>query len=399
MQKSGSISPAQFIKLAKQYGTPLYVYDQAVIEARCRELRKNFPNTAIFYAVKANNNPALLKVIKKEGLGIECVSPGEIRAGQAAGFPREKISYTCSNQTERDLKFAAKNAGHVHIDSLVQLERWGRLKLGRDVSLRLNEGIGTGHHKHVVTGGPDSKFGISEKDIPAARRIAKRYGLRVVSLEQHIGSNILDKDRAVFLRSVKKLLASARAFPDVRHVDFGGGFGIPYKPGDKPLNLRAIGKEFSVLTKEFAEERGGKATFALEPGRFVVAESGALITQVVDLKSTSAHSFVGVDSGFNHLVRPAMYGSYHPIENLSRSSGPRKKVTIGGNVCESGDLFAVRRSIAAPRLGDLLRIGQAGAYGMSMASVYNLRELPKEVLVSKGKAKDISVSLESRVRG
>lgn len=387
------------VKLAKQYGTPLYVYDAEVIEERCRELRKNFPNKAIFYAVKANNNPELLKIIRKEGLGIECVSPGEIRAGRAAGFPREKISYTCSNQTERDIKFAAKNAGYVHIDSLIQLELWGRLKLGREVSLRLNEGIGTGHHKHVVTGGPDSKFGISEKDIPAARRIAKRYGLRVVGLEQHIGSNILDKDRAIFLRSVKKLLASARAFPDVRHVDFGGGFGIPYKPGDKSLNLGAIGKEFKALTEEFAKEQGGEVTFALEPGRYVVAESGTLLTRVVDLKSTSAHSFVGVDSGFNHLVRPAMYGSYHPIDNLSRRAGPRKQVTIGGNVCESGDLFAVHRRIAAPRLGDLLRIGQAGAYGMSMASVYNLRELPREVLVAKGKSRDISISLEARVRG
>ncbi len=387
------------LSIAKKFGTPLYVYDEAVISERCRMLRQNFAGFEIFYAVKANNNPYLLAQIRKAGLGIECVSPGEIRAGKRAGFPKSKISYTCSNQTLADLKFAAKNAGYVHIDSLTQLELWGKHKLGKDVSLRLNEGIGTGHHRHVVTGGPDSKFGISEKDIPAARRLAVRYKLRITGLEQHIGSNILDKDREIYLRSVRKLLQSARVFPEVRHVDFGGGFGIPYRPGDKPLNLKILGREVGRLTKEFACERGGKVTFAIEPGRYVVAESGTLLATVVDMKSTSKHSFVGIDSGFNHLVRPAMYGSYQPIWNVSRPKGRLKAVTVGGNVCESGDLFAVRRQIAIPRLGDVLAIGCAGAYGMSMASVYNLRELPKEVVIKKGKVVDISESLETRVRG
>jgi len=358
---------------------------------------RSFPGVKIFYAVKANSNPELLKIIRKEGLGIECVSPGEIRAGQAAGFAQEKISFTCSNLSEADLVFAAKNAGHVHIDSLVQLETWGRKKLGKEVSLRINEGIGTGHHRHVVTGGPDSKFGISLKDIPDARRIAKKYGLRVVSVEQHIGSNILDKDADIFLKSVRKLLKSAEEFPDVRHVDFGGGFGIPYRPTDKALNLRTLGKEFTKLTDAFAKKRGGEVTFALEPGRYVVAESGTLLTTVVDMKSTSKHQFVGVNSGFNHLLRPAMYGSYHPIENLSRK-GTKKTVTIAGNVCESGDIFATHRSIAAPKMGDMLAIGNAGAYGMSMASVYNLRDLPNEYLLEKGKLRNISYSPEARVR-
>lgn len=381
----------------KSLGTPCYVYDRAVIEKRCRDLRKYFPNTTVFYAVKANSNPELLKIIRKEGLGIECVSPGEIRAGIAAGFPKKMISFTCSNLTEGDLIFAAKNAGHVHIDSLVQLETWGRKKLGKEVSLRINEGIGAGHHHHVVTGGPDSKFGISEKDISAARKIAKKYGLSIVSLEQHIGSNVLEKDRGIFLKSVRKLLRTARSFPEVRHVDFGGGFGIPYRPTDTALNLSTLGKEFKVLTNAFAKERGGKVSFALEPGRYVVAESGTLLTTVVDMKSTSKHNFVGVDSGFNHLIRPAMYGSYHPIENLSKK-GTKKDITIAGNVCESGDIFATHRKIAAPKIGDVLAIGNAGAYGMSMASVYNLRELPKEFVLEKGRVRDITFSPEARVR-
>lgn len=369
---------------ARRFGTPVYVYDAETIQKRCEELVTQFPGVKIFYAVKANSNPALLRIIREAGLGIECVSPGEIRAGKKVGFPKESISYTCSNQTQKDLVFAAENAGFVHLDSLTQLEIWGKLKLGIEVSLRLNEGIGTGHHRHVVTGGPDSKFGISEKDVPAARRIAKQYGLRIVSLEQHIGSNILDGDREIFLRSVRKLLNSARLFPDVRHVDFGGGFGIPYKPTDKALNLRTLGKEFKALTTAFTKERVGSVTFALEPGRFVVAEAGSLLTQVVDVKSTSRHSFVGVDSGFNHLLRPALYGSYHPIRNVSSLSRSLKKVTVAGNVCESGDLFATHRRLPSPRIGDVLSIDCAGAYGMSMASAYNLRELPKEILVLKG---------------
>ncbi|MBY0110863.1 diaminopimelate decarboxylase [Patescibacteria group bacterium] len=381
----------------KNLPTPCYVYDRAVIEKRCRDLKTYFPGVKIFYAVKANSNPELLKIIRKEGLGIECVSPGEIRAGQAAGMTKEKISFTCSNLSESDLVFAARNAGYVHIDSLVQLETWGKKKLGRDVSLRINEGIGTGHHRHVVTGGPDSKFGISLKDLPAARKIVKKYGLRVVSLEQHIGSNVLDKDADIFLKSVRKLLRSAEEFPEVRHVDFGGGFGIPYRPTDRALNLKTLGKEFTSLTNAFAEKRGGKVTFALEPGRYVVAESGTLLTTVVDMKSTSKHQFVGVNSGFNHLIRPAMYGSYHPIENLSRK-GTKKTVTIAGNVCESGDIFATHRSIVAPKIGDVLAIGNAGAYGMSMASVYNLRELPREFILEKGKAREITFSPEARVR-
>jgi len=384
--------------VVRKFQTPVYAYDKAVIEKRCQDLKKNFPGVKIFYAIKANSSPELVKIIRKQGLGIECVSPGEIRAAQAAGVPKEKISFTCSNLMERDLVFASKNAGYVHIDSLGQLEMWGKKKLGREVSLRINEGIGAGHHHHVVTGGPDSKFGISEKDVPAARRIAKKYSLTIMGVEQHIGSNVLDKDADIFLRSVRKLLATARSFPDVRHVDFGGGFGIPYKPTDKALNLVRLGKKFMPLIQEFSEERGGKVTFALEPGRFVVAESGTLLVSVVDMKSTSKHDFVGVNSGLNHLIRPAMYGSYHPIENLTRPKAPKKSVTIGGNICESADIFAAHRKIPAPKRGDVLAIRTAGAYGMSMVSTYNLRELPKEVLMEKGSIRNISFSPEARIR-
>lgn len=375
----------------------MYVYEQRVVKTRCENLRNAFPGFQIYYAVKANSNPAIVEIVKKEGLGIETVSPGEIRLGKSVGFPKANISFTCSNQTQNDLAYASRNAGRVHIDSLVQLETWGKMKLGKDVSLRINEGVGAGHHRHVVTGGPDSKFGISEKDVPEARKIAKKYDLRITGLEQHIGSNVLNDNTDIFMRSVRKLINTAREFPLVTHLDFGGGFGVPYKPGDRALNLRKLGKEVVHITKKFEKERGVPMTFALEPGRYVVAEAGVLLVSVVDIKSTSKHSFVGVNSGFNHLIRPAMYGSYHAIQNLNRK-GNLKSVTIGGNVCESGDIFATQRRISAPCLGDVLAIRNAGAYGMTMASLYNLRALPREVLQTGGSIKDISFDPRRYIR-
>lgn len=379
-----SLSRAVYIKIAKKFGTPLYVYDAASIKARCRLLSQHFPGATIHYACKANANPVILALIKKEGFGIETVSGGEIALARRSGFSKKDISFTCSNIVGEELAQAARRCAYVHLDSLHQIEVWGKGHLGKSISLRLNQGIGAGHHSHVITGGPDSKFGISLADIPVAQRIAKKYDLTIVGLAQHIGSNVLSAD--VFAQAMQKLLDTARAFPDIEHIDFGGGFGIPYRPGEKELDLKRLGKEFIVRTREFVRSYGKPIHFAFEPGRFLVAESGTLLVSVTDMKSTSKHFFVGVNSGFNHLIRPAMYGSYHPIENLSRTKGITKAITIAGNICESGDLFAIDRKMVVPQLGDVLAIRNAGAYGMSMASHYNQRPLPREVLVREGKA-------------
>jgi diaminopimelate decarboxylase len=275
------------------------------------------------------------------------------------------------------------------LDSLTQLETWGREKLGRDVSLRLNQGIGAGHHAHVITGGPHSKFGIGLEDLPEAERIASAYGLRITGIQQHIGSNVLNA--GMFLRAVRLLLKTAHRFPDLSHIDFGGGLGIPYRPEERQLDLKRVGKEFRLMVRKFVKDAGKDVSLAMEPGRFIVAESGTLLVTVVDRKETSARVFVGVNSGFNQLLRHAMYGSYHPIENLSQARGKKVPVTIAGNVCESGDLFAVDRSMVLPEIGDVLAIRNAGAYGFSMASTYNMRALPKELLVGRdGRIKDIS---------
>lgn len=374
--------------LAKRFGTPLYVYDERLIRERCRALQDHFPGATIHYAVKANANSVLLSIIRSEGCGIETVSPGEILLARKAKFPKEKTSFTCASLTEEELVIAARSCAYVHLDSLHQIEVWGKRKLGKNISIRLNQGIGAGHHKHVITGGPHSKFGISLTDVPEAKRLARKYGLRITGLAQHIGSNVLST--AIFVRALQKLLDTAVAFPDIEHIDFGGGFGIPYTPTERTLNLAAVGKEYVRRTSRYLKSQKRKVTFAFEPGRYLVAESGTLLVSVTDRKATSAHDFAGVNAGFNQLIRPAMYGSYHPITNLSRRSGVQKEITIAGNVCESGDLFAIDRRMTVPKIGDILAIHNAGAYGRSMASTYNARPLPREVLMrSNGTVKEI----------
>ncbi|HYF29153.1 MAG TPA: diaminopimelate decarboxylase [Candidatus Paceibacterota bacterium] len=367
-----------FLALTKKYGTPLYVYDRSAIEAQAKKLTSHFPGVAVRYAMKANSNLEVLKIIRKAGIGIEAVSRGEIERAYAAGFAKDGISFTCSNLTESELRYAARYAGRVYLDSLTQLELWGKGRLGKEISLRLNQGIGGGHHAHVITGGPDSKFGIDKKDIPAAKRIAKKYGLLITGLMQHIGSNVLDSK--LYVKAARALITAAADFPDVIAIDFGGGLGVPYKPEEDQLDLAALGKALEKEMEGFAKKQGRGIQFAMEPGRFLVAEAGTLLVTVTDIKITYRHTFVGLDSGFNHLVRPAMYGSYHPIENLSRKGGKQVPVTVAGNICESGDLFAVKRMMPLPKIGDVLAIRLAGAYGYSMASTYNLRPLPKEII-------------------
>jgi diaminopimelate decarboxylase len=331
-------------------------------------------------------------VIRNAGIGVEAVSPGELRVVRRAGFRKEQISFTCSNITVDELRYAARMSGRVHLDSLHQIEVWGKYRLGRNISLRLNQGIGSGHHAHVVTGGPESKFGVTLVELPRAQELAERYGLVITSLQQHIGSNVLDD--SVLLIAAEKLLDTASRIPGVAHLDFGGGFGVPYRPSERPLNLSRFGRGFLMRTRAFEKETGRRMSYSFEPGRFVVAESGILLAEVTDIKRTSRHIFAGVNaSALNHLVRAILYGAYHHIENISRPRGKLLRVTVAGNICESSDIFAKDRLVAMPKIGDVLAIRNAGAYVMSMASLYNLRALPREILISKnGAMKDVSFS-------
>lgn len=371
--------------LAKRFGTPLYAYDAGVIRERARELRASFPGTDIYYAAKANTNPHLVRLIHAEGCGIETVSAGEIAIARKAGVSRKALSFTCSNVTADELAFAARHAATVHLDSLGQLEAWGKRKLGKEVSLRINHGLGAGHHAHVITGGPESKFGIGLGEVKRALALARTYGVRITGVHQHIGSNVLDAK--MFLKAADAILASALLFPDLRSIDIGGGIGVPYQPSQRRLDLASLGVALQKRFEIFRKAYGRSVTFAMEPGRYLVAEAGVLLVAVTDVKKTSVHTFVGVNSGFNHLIRPAMYGSYHEIVPVRESSERKVPVTIAGNICESGDIFAWDRPMPLPAVGDLLAIRNAGAYGYTMASRYNSRPLPPEVLVQNGKAR------------
>jgi len=379
--KKPLISKTQADRLVKKYGSPLYVYRTSVIERQYKNLLRAipFPRARILYACKANANIEILRHLKKLGASVECVSKGEVERVLRVGFSPQQIAYTCSNITREELLSVMRKGISVHLDSLTHLKWWGEARPGSKVSLRVNRGFGAGGHSHIITGGPKSKFGIYYTDLPKARELAKRYHLQIVGLQQHIGSSILKPTS--FVRAMRLILTSAQQFPDLEYIDFGGGLGVPYRPNERALNIQALGKEMSRVFSDFCRAYGRDLELRLEPGRYIVAEAGALLATVVDIKKTPGATFVGVDSGMGHLIRPALYDSYHHIFNLSNPRGKSQKVNIVGNICESGDVFAKNRTLPTPRIGDLLLFADAGAYGYVMSSEYNLRGKPKEVMI------------------
>ncbi len=381
--------------IVRKFGSPLYVYDESVIRERARELKSLIPyrKLKVFYACKANTNPSIMRIIREEGCFAEVISPGELLLAQKAGFAPEQMMFTSTSVTDDDMRFAIKNNVLVNCDSLSQLERYGKLNPNSRVSIRINPDVGAGHHGHVITGGPDSKFGIYFDKASEAKKIAKRYGLKIAGIHQHIGSGILDEEK--FMLAMSVLLKTAKEFENLEFLDFGGGLGIPYRPGQKRLDMKVLGRRMAEAFEKFCRDYGKELSLCIEPGRYLVAESGFLLCTVNTLKETPAHRFAGVDTGFNQLVRPAMYGSYHEIIVADNPSGRTSEIIIAGNVCESGDVFTrdenglVGRDLPQIREGDVIAILNAGAYGFSMSSNYNARLRPVEILVSGKEARII----------
>jgi diaminopimelate decarboxylase len=373
--------------LIKHFGSPLFAYDESIIRKRARELKKAiiYPGKNLLYSCKANSNPVIMKIIKEEGYGIDAVSPGEVYLALKCGYKNTQISFTGNNSTEADLRYGINKKVLINVDSLSLLERIGKIRKGLPVALRINPDIGSGHHDHVITGGPDSKFGIWEHQIDKAKGIAKKYNLKIVSIHHHIGSGILDPEP--FMEAIEVLLKIALSFNDLESIDLGGGLGVPYSPTQKPLDIKKFGRVISERFSKFCNHYGRKITLMLEPGRYLVCEAGTLLATVTAIKETPEHVFVGTDSGFNHLIRHAMYGAYHEIVNASKLKGPKQFVTICGNICESGDMFTHGREITKFREDDIAAIRNAGAYGYSMSMQYNMRPRPAEVLVTESKAK------------
>ena len=371
-----------FEKIAKKFGTPVYAYEKNYLQRQLRNLQDNigYQPKRILYAVKANSNSHILEIFRKRGIGIDAVSPGEITLALKTGFLPNDILFTGNNMTDEEMDFAVEKGILLNIDSLSRLEKFGKKYPEQKVCVRINPDVGAGHHDHCITGGPKSKFGIWYSEVDEIKRIAESYKLKIIGIHQHIGSQILEVEK--FLTAMQVLLRVAPSFPDLTFVDFGGGLGVPYGPKEKPLAIKKLGRRMSEDFSEFCRKYGRNLTLIIEPGRYLIAEAGFLLTRVNTVKKNpNGRVFVGVDSGFNHLIRPAMYGSFHPVHNISNPEGRMQKVDVVGDICENGDKFAEDRRIRQAREGDLILIGAAGAYGYSMSSNYNMRPRPPEVLV------------------
>lgn len=375
------------MKVAQTEEAPVYAYSLSTVRSQFEKISSALVGVParIFYALKANAHPDILKTLKECGSGAEAVSFGEIERALEAGFLPEEIVFTSSNISEAQFQRVMDTGVSINIDSLNQLEWFGRRRPGSEASIRINKDVGEGHHAHVVTGGALSKFGIHHLQVGEIKEVAGKYDLKIVGLHQHIGSHVLDDH--IFIGAMKILMDFAQEFPGLKFLDFGGGFGVPYEPHEEEIDMASFGKHVSEEWKKFTEEYlpaqagGSSIEFRFEPGRYLVAPAGALLVEVTDIKEHSGTIFVGVNSGFNHLIRPAMYGSYHAIENLSNPNGKEMSVTVAGYVCESGDVFARERVLPEPRIGDILAIKDVGAYGYSMASDYNLQPKPKEIIL------------------
>ncbi len=385
------IGKHEVTELCKQFGTPLYVYDMDTLRERVEELQKEigvYSNTEFLYAIKANYNPHLVKEIINLGLGIDAVSPEEVRMGLLCGATPDQILFTENNATDQEIDFVQNLGVLTNVGSLSRLEKFGQAYPGNRVSVRFNPNIGIASHETNITGGPDSKFGISFRGVDRVKEIAEKYNLNIVGVHQHIGSGWLRLREPILALDV--ILEIAAQFPNLEFVDVGGGFGVPYRPEENRLDMKILGIQIDKRFRLFCKKYGKDIRLRFEPGRYVVAESGTLLTEVNTVKqSISRRNIVGTNTGMNQLVRVAMYDSYHHILNISNPNGMHKEYDVTGNICECADFFAKNRMLPEVREGDILAIRDTGAYGMCMATNYQLRVLPAEVLVNGSEVKII----------
>ncbi|RZJ64376.1 MAG: diaminopimelate decarboxylase [Flavobacterium sp.] len=379
------MKPTELLQLADQFGCPLYVYDASKIESQYKRLTGAFSKVdslRINYAVKALSNVTILKLLKKLGSGLDTVSIQEVQLGLHAGFSPEKIIYTPNGVSFEEIEMAAELGVQINIDNLSVLEHFGAKHPKVPVCIRINPHVMAGGNDNISVGHIDSKFGISIHQMPHILRIVENTGMHINGIHMHTGSDILDIE--VFLYAAEILFDAARNFKELDFLDFGSGFKVPYKKDDIETNIEELGKKLSKRFNEFCKEFGRPLTLAFEPGKFLVSEAGFFLAKVNVVKQTTSTVFAGVDSGFNHLIRPMLYGSQHNIENISNPKGKERFYTVVGYICET-DTFANNRRISEIHEGDILCFRNAGAYCFSMSSNYNSRFKPAEVLWMDGK--------------
>lgn len=373
--------------LAKEFGTPLYVYDAEKIVHQLRTLKTAFSasDVKIKYAAKALTNLSVLKLLRAYGSDVDVVSIEEAQLALRAGFQPSQIMFTPSGVDFGEITEGVKLKLTINLDNLSALEKFGQKYQGTyPASIRLNPHIMAGGNYKISTGHSNSKFGISVYQLPEIHDVVKRHNMTINGLHIHTGSDITESE--VFLKMADILFGVARDFPQLRFLDFGSGFKVAYKEDDIVTNVYDLGLKLTKVFNEFCQSYGRKLELHFEPGKFIVSESGVLLVKVNVVKSTPSLTFVGVNSGLNHLLRPMMYDAYHDIVNISNPTGPMKLYTVVGYICET-DTFGSDRKLNEVREGDILAIKNAGAYGYSMSSNYNSRLRPAEVLLLNGQAK------------
>ena len=386
MLKPTHIQGVSLEDLAAQFGTPLYLYDGEKIVHQINALQQAFAAVPlrIKYATKALSSLGILRLIRKAGAELDAVSIEEVKLGLLAGSTPAEIMYTPSGVSFAEIQEAVQIGVMVNLDSLPLLERFGQTYGSTvPVCIRINPHILAGGNLKISVGHKDSKFGISIEQLPQILELVQQYQITVVGLHLHTGSDILDA--SVFLKGGNVLFEAALHFPELKFLDFGGGFKVGYHPDDKATDVAKVGRIVGEAFQAFCAKYGRQLELWLEPGKFLVSEAGYLIVKTTVVKETPTLNFVGVDSGLNHLIRPMMYDAYHDIYNLSNREGASSPYTVVGYICET-DTLAAHRQLHTVKEGDLLVLKNAGAYGFTMASNYNARLLPAEVLVWEGKA-------------
>ena len=379
---SGGVDPLQLIE---EYGCPLYVYDSAIIQRQYNRMKDamKVKRLQLNYACKALSNINILKLFRNMGSGLDTVSVQEVSMGLRAGFDPQDIIFTPNCVSLEEIEEAVAYGVKINIDNTSILEQFGQAFPDTPVCIRINPHIMAGANAKTSVGHIDSKFGISFHQMPLVHRIVEATGLKVEGVHMHTGSDILDPE--VFLSGAEILLNIAKEFPDLDYIDFGSGFKVAYKPGDVETDIEELGGRISERFNQFCEEYGKDLMLMFEPGKFMVSEAGYFFAQVNVIKQTTSTVFAGVDSGLNHLIRPMFYNAYHKITNVSRPTGKARFYTVVGYICET-DTFGINRQMTELQEGDYICMHNAGAYCFSMASNYNSRYRPAEVLVHEGQA-------------
>lgn len=370
--------------LIKKYGAPLYVYDSSKMEENYRNFTSAFDveSLKVHYACKALSNISILKCFKSYGAGLDCVSVQEVKLGLKAGFQPHDILFTPNNISESEYDEAVTLGVKINIDNLEMLEYFGSTYPHIPVCIRINPHLMGGGNRKISVGHIGSKFGISIHQVPLLERIVKSFNIDVEGIHVHTGSDILDSD--IFIHAAEVILDVVDKFDSVKFVDFGSGFKVAYKEGGLETNMPEFGEKFSVMFNEFCHSRKRKLDLKFEPGKYMVSNAGYFLCKVNLVKQTPATTFIGVDSGMNHLIRPMFYDAYHEIVNITNPDGQHKIYSVVGYICET-DTFGVDRKISLVRKDDILMFKNAGAYCYSMSSNYNSRFRPAEVLIHKGK--------------